>query len=390
MEHHVAPQPGLRLTASDRPGVAQPVPERDIPERPWRPIAIAVLILTLVLTSVWEWRMRIIGLVPGDQDSSAAAWAYQRRRINNEPVRVAIVGDSRILFDTNLDRFERMTGVRPIQLALEGTNGRPFLEDLAADPDFKGLVIVGMRDPGYFRDSLGLFRDALEHGKWESPSTRLGFLIRRELRMWLAMPDAQYSLSKLLLRLDHGLRKGAESPYDDVWKLAHMGRDRQTWMWAPIETNPYLQAHAKAAWLGPNGPPVKDDIIAKTQARTAAAVRAIRARGGDVVFVHPPEAKILRDRDEARLPKARGWDALLVAANAKGIHSDDMPEAQGLDIPEDSHLSRTCAVVFTDAYVRRLATLTSLIVVRPDAPAPLSADDCTRRPGQRQQAAATP
>lgn len=377
MEHHAAPQPGLRLTASDRPGVAQPVPERDIPERPWRTISIVVLILTLALTGLWEWRMRAIGLVPGDQDSGSAAWAFQRRRIDREPVKVAIVGDSRILFDTSLDRFEAMTGVRPIQLALEGTNGRPFLEDLAADPKFKGLVIVGMRDPGFFRTKLGLFKDALDHGRWESPATRLGFLLRRELRTWLAMPDPQYSLSKLLLRLDRGLRPGAESPYDDVWKLAQTGKDRQTWMWRPIETNPFLQAHAKAAWLGPNGPPIKDDVIAMTQRRTAAAVRAIRARGGDVVFVHPPEAPVLRVRDEARLPKAKGWDALLVAARASGIHSDDLPAAQGLSIPEDSHLSRACAVVFTDAYVRRLTQLTTLIALRPDAPAPLSPADCT-------------
>ena len=42
---------GLRLTASDRPGVAQPVPERDIPEQPWgRILVIAVLYgLTAVL-----------------------------------------------------------------------------------------------------------------------------------------------------------------------------------------------------------------------------------------------------------------------------------------------------------------------------------------------------
>ena len=36
---------GLRLTAADRPGMAQPVPERDIPEQPWRAMALAVAIL---------------------------------------------------------------------------------------------------------------------------------------------------------------------------------------------------------------------------------------------------------------------------------------------------------------------------------------------------------
>ena len=44
---------------------------------------------------------------------------------------VAIVGDSRILFDTDLDRFEALTGVRPVQLAIHGTSALTLLEDAA-------------------------------------------------------------------------------------------------------------------------------------------------------------------------------------------------------------------------------------------------------------------
>ncbi len=36
------------------------------------------------------------------------------------------------------------------------------------------------------------------------------------------------------------------------------------------------------------------------------------------------------------------------------MHIDDLPAAQGLTLPEWSHLNRRCATVFTDAYVRRL------------------------------------
>ncbi|MEP6967006.1 MAG: hypothetical protein ABI906_02895, partial [Pseudomonadota bacterium] len=124
---HATP-PGLRLTAADRPGVAQPVPERDIPARPWRAISLTVMILTLVLSGFWEWRIRGLELSPGDLGDGPSHWAEQRRRIDAEAVPVAIVGDSRILFDTNFDRFERLTGLRPVQLALPGTNGLPFLE----------------------------------------------------------------------------------------------------------------------------------------------------------------------------------------------------------------------------------------------------------------------
>ena len=52
----------------------------------------------------------------------------QRRAADIAPV--AIVGDSRILFDTDLDRFQALTGVRPVQLAIVGTNARALLEHL--------------------------------------------------------------------------------------------------------------------------------------------------------------------------------------------------------------------------------------------------------------------
>ena len=47
-----------------------------------------------------------------------------------------------------------------------------------------------------------------------------------------------------------------------------------------------------------------------------------------------------------------------------------------LVLPEFSHLTRSCARVFTDAYVRRLAELTPRIVLRDAAPPALDAEDC--------------
>jgi hypothetical protein len=70
---------------------------------------------------------------------------------------------------------------------------------------------------------------------------------------------------------------------------------------------------------------------------------------------------------------------LLAGANAKGIHADDLPQAQNLVLPEWSHLSRRCAAVFTDAYVRRLVEVTPRLKLQPGAPPPLSRDDCVPR-----------
>src|SRR5258708_25815012 len=122
---------GLRLTAADRPGIAQPVPERDIPDQPWRAMALIVMVLVILLTSVWEWKMRTLELIPGDLGASFDRWAELRREVDKRDVPVAIIGDSRILFDTDLDRTVQLTSVRPLQLAIIGSSGLPILENLA-------------------------------------------------------------------------------------------------------------------------------------------------------------------------------------------------------------------------------------------------------------------
>src|SRR5206468_1907005 len=122
--------PGLRKTAANRPGQAQPVPTRDIPLRPWVKMGSFVLVAVLLLTGAWEWTARSwLGLRAGDIDDSPQAWAEARRAADSGEV--AIVGDSRILFDTDQARFQALTGVRPVQVSHVGTNSRTLLEHFA-------------------------------------------------------------------------------------------------------------------------------------------------------------------------------------------------------------------------------------------------------------------
>lgn len=374
-----ADRPGfVRPTASDRPGVAQPVPERDVPKQPWPRMFATALALMLVALGAWEWRMRSLGLEAGDLDDGPSAWAEQRRRIDTEEIPIAIVGDSRILFDTDLERFEQLTGVRPLQLALAGTNARPFLENLADDAQFKGLAIVGIAETSYFREAIGLNADALKYYRYESPSVRVSFLLHRALSRGLAFLDSSYRLSRLVRQMDSGWRAGVVLPTPDkLWKLAVVGKDRQTSMWSRVVTDARVRANQRQAWgLDAPAGPITDDVVASTQARTRAAVAKIRAHGGDVIFLRPPSAPKFRAFEDHRLPRARGWDALLAAADVRGIHADDEPEMQGLVLPEYSHLSRACATVYTDQYVRRLAQVTNRLHLLVNAPLPLWSSDC--------------
>lgn len=369
---------GLRLTASDRPGQAQPVPVRDIPDQPWVRIGIAAAVALLVMVGGWEYWARSYGLRTADIGDSPQAWAEQRAAV--KPDDVVLVGDSRIFFDTDLAWFERLTGVRPRQLAIPGTNGRILMQDLAYDPGYRGLLIVGMADTSFFRpDGAGI------GGPWISgyqrnrePSQVSGLWIDRWLQGRLAFLDDDLRFSSLLRRNDHGWRAGVDSPYLDVWKISETFPGRQTFMWHRIEEPGYLRAQARGAWHNFEGPVQKPAITVRVIAHSRRAVEALRRHGGDVEFLRPPSAPPIRANEEKRLPKARNWDALLAGVPAKGIHVDDLPNAQGLYIPEWSHLSRACARVFTDAYVRRLVQLTPRLRLRADAPPPLTPADCLK------------
>ena len=354
------------------------MPVRDIPARPWPRILAAALSLFLIAIGAWEWRMRALGLQAGDLDDGPSFWAEQRRRIDAGDVAVAILGDSRILYDTDLGRFETLTGVRPVQLAIAGSNALPFLENLADAPRFKGLAIVGITDRSYFRAGAGRGGPALDRYRFESPAVRTSFLLHRALSRAFAFLDDAYRLNRLVRQLDEGWRTGALFPVPvRLWKLGTVADDRQTFMWARVEDDPRVRAHQGAIWDRVI-PPVPTAAILSTVERTRVAVAKIRARGGEVVFVRPPSAPELRVYEEMTVSRANGWDVLLAHANVRGVHFDDEAAMQGLVLPEYSHLSRGCATVFTDAYVRALAGLTPRLSLSADAPPSLSRADCAR------------
>ena len=371
---------GLRLTASDRPGQAQPVPTRDIPDQPWGTLAMIVAATLLIGTALLEWNARRIGLHAGDLDNSETDWAIERARSAGAPV--AIVGDSRILFDTDLDRFEALTGTRPVQLAIHGTSALTLLEDAASNEHFHGVLIVGMADTMFFQPFDGYGGYVKRRGDFTSPSGRLGIEIDHMLQRRLAFLDSNYRLSVVAHRLDPDFRPGVEGPKHDIWKVQEVGENRATSMWQRVEYDPVYRARTRWAWKGFKEKfPYTPQLIAKGQARAVKAVAAIRARGGDVVFVRPPSDVHLRVNEEAQLPKAKGWDVLLARTKAVGVHNDDLPAAvQNLTLPEWSHLNRACATVFTDAYVRALAAQTPRLKLRTNAPPPLTRDDCVPKP----------
>jgi hypothetical protein len=151
--------------------------------------------------------------------------------------------------------------------------------------------------------------------------------------------------------------------------------DRQSRLWWRVEDDERVRAHQGAVWTR-FVPTIPAATVAAIMERTRVAVEKIRTRGGEVVFVRPPSSPELRGFEEQTVSRASGWDTLLANARVRGVHFDDYPEMQGLVLPENSHLSRACATVFTDAYVRVIARVTPRLTLLAQIPPPLAPADC--------------
>jgi hypothetical protein len=353
-------RPGFaRLTASDRPGVAQPVPERDIPLRPWGSIIFAAFIMFALLLTGWEWVWRDYGVTPSYRNSNGS-WAAQRRRIDNgEGDKTVLIGSSRVLFGVQLPVWEKVNGERPIQLSLEGTSSIPVLEDLADDPKFKGRLLIGVA-PDLFFSGFAYRGDVIPYYHKQGPSQRSGHWISQYFfEPYLAFYDPDFALDTLVKRQAWPARPGVHSR-TLVRKLKIQDADRNSHMWHKVEVDPEYRAMARSIWaerfVGPPPPmmdtPEKLHKLVDTQiGRAEAAVKKLRARGVRVVFIRMPSAGEYYAFEQKVFPRAATWDVLLKRTNTPGIHFEDYPELQGYDLPEWSHLSASEANRFTIALV---------------------------------------
>jgi len=350
-----APDRYARQTAADRPGIAQPVPVRPVPEQPWGRILLGAVLLLALLIGAWEEHWRMYGVRPSIANTFGL-WAMQRRRIDaGEGDATVLVGGSRLYFDMQLPVWERLDGRRPIQLSFEGTSPLRAVEDLAADPNFTGRLVIAV-EPDLFFSGYEYRAGAIRYARKESPSQRIGqWLSMHFIEPFFAFDDPDYALQTVLARQPWPQRPGRVW-FMNVRKLSETEADRNTHLWSKLETDAQYRAMARSIWRQ-DFQPSEDDPSPQEAARTekeqieriAKAVATLRARGVKVVFVRMPSAGEYLAFENREFPRARTWDALLAASGAPGIHFEDYPQLQGYYLPEWSHMTRAEGERFTAA-----------------------------------------
>ena len=303
--------------------------------------------------------MRSLGLVAGDLDDSQSHWAVERRKLESgENDGVVIIG---ALADPVRHGPRRLAGddrqaAGPARAARHECAALPPL-DSRTTPISPGSC---RRHPAgaVLRRSWAALPQFVGHGRSPGATSRRrsasAIAWTSSCQRQLAFLDDNYSLFALIDRIKiENDRAGVDGPYFDVWKLSDLRAPAVLPVAAHRERR--TAAGARAPGLGPTArartPAAAAEQIDRAIEEAIAAVRKIRARGGEVVFVRPPSIGPYFEREEQTRTARDDLGPLLAETGAFGIHFEDYPEMQGLESPEWSHLTREDAARFTRAYV---------------------------------------
>ncbi len=341
--------------------------QRPIPVLPWRGMLLATLLLTALGTVAWEIRARALGYAPCLNDTSDL-WADQREKV--APDSVVIIGDSRALFDMDLDALQQGLGSRPLQLALVGSCAYPILDNLANDETFHGTIICSIipaiwlappEAPPY-KNSLTALNRLRTRTVAQKASHHLGMLLEEQIAF---MKQDDLVLSQLVAKIPVPNRAAYMAPPALPPFFATIARDRRTRMTESCVLPGALQERVKQGWIPLFSPPKFPDFMPKevlagmaasSEARfgqTVVAVNKIRARGGKVVFIRFPHSGELKKFEDAGLPREGPWTRLMNETGVPNIYYSDYPELV-YECPEWSHLSGPQSVEFTQRLVPHL------------------------------------
>ncbi|QDT17659.1 hypothetical protein [Alienimonas californiensis] len=312
----------------------------------------ALTALGLLLGGV-EVGLRAAGWRPSVNDSPELHGWYRQQATAAGPNAVVLLGGSRMQLGFDAETFRRRHPHRPTaNLALDGGSGTGFLEDLAADPNFRGTVIVDF-------NALHLGEAMLAESRLRADEARATTASeRRHARLWAAVEAKSVVAGDMRFRWEAiaALLKGEAPPPPITYRAADrfVAADYR----GAGATSGALQRHQlgrlerhlaegrleqiePAEWLRRSAP-LRD------------SVERIVRRGGRVAFVRFPTTGAHWDIDERRYPRPRYWDRLEARVGAPTVHFRDLPAAAALECPDGSHLDERDRPVFTAALLDEL------------------------------------
>jgi len=322
------------------------------PESHWLKTWLLTGAIFLVALLGWEATLRSLGHRPTVVDDKAL-WASQRSQVYGDCAEgvIVLLGDCRMQFGM-VPRVlqEQFPQHRIVDLAVEGTSPVATLRDLAADEDFRGIVVCGITARTLctdIRDTQQPYVD-FYHGKY-TLNERLNRRVSTAVQRTFTVVHPQ-------LRLDGVLRHVAKnrrlpSPY---YVETHADRSRLgDYLSLDLEAHrTWVLERARFSCMKADVPSASLWLDGAMELESC--VRAIQARGGRVIFLQFPASREYLEYDEWVFPKEEYWDAFAAGTSALCLHFQDVPELSSFDCLDNMHLDRRDAPRFTLAFAKVL------------------------------------
>lgn len=322
-----------------------------MPAGSWSATWLVALALAAALIGVCEYEARTHHQRPSVVDD-ASSWALMRREVEGDPNVVAFVGGSRTAIGFSAETFaDEAPGARGVQLGIDGTIPFTILNDLAQDPDFKGVLVLDLierditaADVFHFPDTAP-FLDRYHH-LWRAP----GAVANRYLAGWVQSALAVLAIKGYRL-LPAWFGHGAWP--QPTWVA--MDRDRiQRADYSIAEAD--ALAHKRQNRLRTverfNDSP--EHWMATVQRQLEPLFRQIRAHGGDVVVIHMPVTGEYGAAMDRKYPRDAYWDVFARQSTAHVWHYRDLPEMASLVCGDDMHLEEKDQIIYTRALADEL------------------------------------
>src|SRR3569623_658698 len=296
----------------------------------------------------WQWRGQ--GYTPPVLDSTQL-WSVQRERVyGDSPRPLALLGASRTEYGIDVKALrELLPNYKPVMLAVNGAYPLSTLRDLAQDPDFRGVVLCDVESNTFVRDYFFLQQPYVDyyHQRW-TPSWHLhrALLTGWQRTALIANPDFGF-----VATLKRGFTGGA--PFRNY--ITYYGNRSGDIDYR--KTDPEASKKHFAATVEGNIARLPKRDPQQWLANVAPVyewVKAIQARGGEVIFYESPTSGLPREINDRLYPRAEYWDRFVATSPAPVLSANAIPELASTVLPDDSHIDYRDKAAYTRALVKVL------------------------------------
>lgn len=319
----------------------------------WRAWAVALLTALALLGGLETlWRRR--GYRPCVVDDKQL-WCTQRARLSAmDGNSIALLGSSRCQVDVIPGILSDVLGNAPVaQLAIDGHAPMAALEDIAERTDYGGLVVCAVTPWGLLPELWDMQQGHVSYFRtqWQ-PFTRVSRRLKTSIQEHVLVVNPHVSMQRVLPPLCRGEPVAAQFLFThrDRWREARYDRVPDL-----PEYERGLLEHTERQFAALTAGDSAGDAWHRLIDRANAAVAAIQARGGRVVFLRFVSTGAMRQLEERHFPRGQYWNVFAERIQTVAVHFEDVPEMSGFVCPEGSHLDAADAPRFTRALAQLLS-----------------------------------